>query len=190
MPECHKCDWNNEPPTDAKTRACVACAKARPTPYLTNKGRVHVSLDSGSAQTAAEVEASLQRDKAEAEAELERLENGGTDATGLHECCQRTAIELLDYLGKLSEREIKLVVAAAHGMTLAEAAEGRVMERRRGNPDKPYTRAMLSKVWRDILAKAPELGPVLEKGKMRTRARSVPKFEAEGGGAQTGQTGQ
>lgn len=182
MPECHKCDWNREPPTDAKARACVSCAAAHPDPGLTNKGRVHVSIDSGSAQTAAGVEAAMQRMKDEGG-------GGEVDATGLRDCCKRTALTLLDYLGNLTEREVKVVVAVAHGMTLAEAAEGRVMERHKGNPDKPYTRAMMCKVWRDILAKLPELAPVLERGKKRSGPRSAPKFDAETV-AQTGQTGQ
>ncbi len=162
MPECHNCKWNAEPPTAEKTAACTTC---RLPPYRINhKGKVWVSIDAHGAtadnrdaQTLAEVEASLQSRKADADAEAEGAEP-------LADCCRQTALALLDFMRGLNEREIKVLVEVAHGANLAEVARGGVLERRgRGGRvvEGPMTRANVSFIWRRILRKFPDLATVL-----------------------------
>lgn len=171
MPLCHQCRWNAEPPTAEKTAACTACKG--PGKWLTNKGRVHVSIDAGGAQTAAEVEASLQRLKADAEADAEALP--------LPECCRQTALTLLDYMDGLTGQELKVLVEVAHGASLADIAEAGVVERKRPRRDgkRTYTRTMLHNIWRGITEKFPDLAVVLVTGTSRDARESIRRRNAE-----------
>lgn len=163
MPECHNCRWNDEPPTDEKAAACTACEL--PADRTNHKGRTFLSLEAGAergGQTAAEVEAALQTARAEAEA--------GADALPLPDCCRQTALALLDYMDGLTGRELKLLVEVAHGATLADIADAGVIERKGGrgrrgrNADGTMTRASVSKIWRGILERFPDLAEVLITG--------------------------
>ena len=155
MPECHKCRWNAEPPTDEKTAACLAC---RPSESLTNKGRYIVSIDSGEkAQTAAEVAASLQAARAEADADADE------EAEPLDECCRRTAFAVFDFLSALNEREIKVLIEVAHGARLADIGRAGIIQLTNGET-RPITRAAISAVWRRMVRKIPELDAVLKGG--------------------------
>lgn len=183
MPECHNCRWNSEPPTDEKTAACTACRL--PPSRVNHKGKVWVSIDARGgngtpadkgAQTLAEVEASLQRaHEADGTAYFDEGETDAAEAVPLAECCRHTAFEILDFMGDLEEREIKLLVEVAHGATLADIARRKVLSRAgRGGPeipaDQPLTRAAVSALWRGILRKSPRLAGVLSVRGDRRRA--------------------
>lgn len=161
MPECHKCRWNAEPPTDAKTAACLKCVEATDYSNLTNHGQTFVSIDAGErAQTAAEVAASL-HDARQAD----------EDAEPLGECCRQTAFAVFDFLGALNEREIKVLIEVAHGARLADIGRAGIIQLKNGET-RPVTRAAISKIWRDMIQKIPELDAVLKGGitpEMRAR---------------------
>lgn len=144
MPLCHQCSWNDRPPSDAKRAACLACPG--PGDWLTHKGAVHVSIDAGGAQTAGEVEASLQR-RAE--------EDGGDTAIDVDDPDTRAAMELgamrvLLYFKALTKEEVVSLWLVLHYASLADAAE-----------DLHRTRAMVSHLWREVVARRPELSLVL-----------------------------
>ena len=143
MPLCYQCEWNDRPASDAKTRACVACPG--PGEWLTHKGRVHVSIDAGAAQTAAEVEASNQaraRTDDEGFDENDPAFRAGMEAGGAR---------VLLYFKELTKEQVVLLYHFLNSGSLAGAAEklGR-------------TRAMLSKLWRSMLDERPELAAVLD----------------------------
>lgn len=160
--ECHNCRWNGEPPTDEKAAACHKCRLAPD--YVNHHGKVFVSIDAAESnfkggavtgQTAAEVEASLQTMKADAET--------SADALPIPDCCRQTALALLDYMDGLTGQELKLLVAVAHGANLAELAANGELERDRGNGP-ITTRAGISQIWRGMLEKFPDLAGVLVTG--------------------------
>ena len=173
MPLCHQCRWNAEPPTAEKTAACTACDG--PGESLTHKGRVHVSIDAGGPQTAAEVEASLQKLKADAEAAAE------AEALHLPDCCRQTALALLDYMDGLTGQELKVLVEVAHGASLADIGAAGGVERKRPRRDgkQTYTRAMISKLWRGILEKFPDLAGVLVTGISNNARESIRRRDAK-----------
>ncbi len=149
MPECHRCEWNQRGPSPEKEAACGSCFMAED--YTNHKGKVHVSIDSGAAQTAAEVEASLQNARERDEEE---------EAPLLPDCCMETAWRMLDYLSQLDERELKLLIEVSHGANLAEVGERAALSRLHGKG--PMTRANVSHMWRQIVGRLPELAGVLE----------------------------
>ncbi len=169
MPECHKCRWNDEPPTDEKAAACHKCHMAED--YINHKGKVFVSFNSVAekcasreTQSIAVVEEALQRMKAEAD---------GGEADILPECCQRAVLTMLDFMGGLTERELKVLVEVANGANLAEIADAGTLERRGGRRDRPMTRQCVSHIWRGIVAKFPTLATVLETGTAKSARAAV-----------------
>ena len=170
MPECHNCPWNSSPPTAEKTAACTACRL--PPSRMNHKGKVWVSIDArggngtpadGRGQTLAEVEASLQRaHEADGTAYFDEGETDAAEVVPLDECCRHTALEILDFMSGLNERELKLLVEVAHGATLADIARRGVLSRHGHGPaERPMTRAAVSEIWRGILKKRPSLAAVL-----------------------------
>ena len=148
MPECHNCKWNGEPPTEAKAAACHKCVL--PPDRVNHKGKVWVSLDADGGrrrQTLAEAEIAMRRTKEE---------DGGENQ--LPDCCRKTALALLDYMDGLTPKELKLLVAVAHGATLAEIAKSGIL-------GKQVTRQGTSGIWRNIVRKFPDLAPVLAGGR-------------------------
>ncbi len=141
MPDCHKCRWNTAPPSSAKRDACLAC----PGPADTNhKGRVHVSIDSGDAQTAAEVDASLRVSSADDLPELD------IDDPATLEAMELGAMRLLLYFKSLTKEQVVLLWYVLRSKSLADVAA------RLGR-----TRAMLSHLWRELVRERPELALVL-----------------------------
>lgn len=192
MPECHKCRWNDEPPTDEKATACTNCFMSPS--YVNHKGKVFVSMDaaaesrhggSDSGQTIAEIEASLQQHRAEVEADAE---NG----CGLPDCCQRTAILLLDYLRGLTEREIKVLMEVAHGKNLAQVARDGTLERHSNNRGREeLTRQSICIIWRRIVEKKPEIWRLLALGKPpKAKGAQDAKETIQGEGAAAGAEGR
>lgn len=157
MPECHRCEWNQRGPSPEKKAACGSCHMAED--YTNHKGKIFVSIDAGeSSQTKFEVEASMQnaREKAEEDAASKPM---------LPDCCMETAWRMLDYLSQLDERELKLLVEVSHGATLAEVARRGALSRRgrrTGRGGEKMTRANVSRIWREITNRLPELAGVLE----------------------------
>ena len=141
-PLCHQCEWNDRPASDAKTRACVECPG--PGAWLTNKGRTHVSVDAGGAQTAAEVEASMQT----------RAGDGvafDPDAPEYRAAMEQGAMRLLLYFKALTKEQVVLIWHLLNSGSLAAAAA-----------ELGRTRAMLSHLWRELLKDRPELARVLD----------------------------
>ena len=155
MPLCHQCEWNERPPDDAKRAACLACPG--PSENLTHKGRIHVSMDAGGVQTAAAVEAALQKRAQEAAEDAD-------DGIALPDCCRRAVFTLLDYLCQLDERQLKILLEVAQGHSLAEIARSGTVQVQ-GCADggsRPCTRALMSHDWRKIVKRLPELEAVLK----------------------------
>lgn len=154
MPLCHQCEWNDRPPSEAKAKACVTCPG--PGEWLTHKGRVHVSIDAGGAQTAAEVEASRQAaagESAEPFDESDPAFRAGMEVGGAR---------VLLFFKSLKKEQVVLLWHCLNSGTLAAAAEslGR-------------TRAMLSKLWRGMVEERPELAQVLDGTKPATGPRDA-----------------
>lgn len=150
MPECHRCRWNTEPPTEAKEAACLEC---KGPPETNHKGKVFVSLDADGGrgrQTLAEAEIAMRRTE-------------GEEVRGqLPDCCRKTALALLDYMDGLTAAEIKVLVAVAHGASLAEVARAAGV-----------TRQAAHGRWKVIVGKFPELAAVLITGKPRRKRGSL-----------------
>ena len=146
MPLCHQCEWYRRPPDEAKRTACLACPG--PSENLTHKGRTHVSIDAGGAQTAAAVEAALQEAR------------NASDSVYIDEDDPETKVAMaagglrvLLYIKGLTKEQIVLLWYVLREGSLANVAR-----------DLKCTRAMVSHLWRGMLAARPELAAVLDGG--------------------------
>lgn len=147
MTECHKCPWNDRPPSDEKRTACLACVDKTDYSNLTNHGKVFVSIDaSPKAQSAAEVAAS----KAVYDRQNDAEAGGGSALIDPEDPATRDAMKLgairaIKFLHDLDPDDRDVLFMAMYS-TLAEY--GRTIGK---------TRACTSKWWRDIVALRPEL---------------------------------
>lgn len=172
MPLCHHCSWDAQPPSDAKRAACLACHWTGDAVQHGGKTFVSIEAGAGTGQTLAEVEASLQRMQADADA----------DAAGglrLADCCRATALHLLDFMSELSLQELKLLVEVAHGATLAEVAESGEMPAAKSGKPRKMSRANASHAWRLLVARFPALGSVLLTGRGNAVFESARRRAAE-----------
>ena len=100
MPECHKCEHDGK-----RSEACLTCRGAAETNH---KGRSHVSIDAGGAQTLGEVEA------ARAEIAARRFIRRGKVGT--------EAAEVVRVMLSLSVKDFALVKALLAGKSMADVA--------------------------------------------------------------------
>lgn len=157
MAECHRCRWNDQPPSPEKERACLACSL--PEDYVNHKGKVFVSFESGpSVQTAAEVKAA----EKEAERAAENEKNVAIDLDDpeilmAYEIGMEVgAMRLLKYLSDIragnkgNDRVLNLLEVVS-GKKLADIAR-----------ELGVTRQALSIEWGHMVDAHPELRLVLK----------------------------
>lgn len=170
MPECHKCRWNDEPPSPAKGAACLACYL--PPDRVNHQGKIWVSFDSGpSVQSAAEVQAARAA-----------ANNPGEDlAIDLSDPAVRAAMELgglriIQYFLDLDPADLSLLMMS---LRQSFAETGRQINR---------TRAAVSAAFRKVVDRHPELAgvvngdrgrkPPADPSKPSTPARTRPRATA------------
>ena len=160
MAECHRCIWNDRPPSPEKEAACHSCFL--PPDYTNHKGQVFISIDSGaSAQTLAETQASIQAagTQQEQSIDFQRADVRTAFEAGMEVGGMRVLKYVGEILNRLTSRDgdrekldvMNLLSVAAGGESLAGIAGRRNL-----------TRAAVSEQWRGLLKLHPELAKVLD----------------------------